>query len=632
MLVRERITVQAAGIKIKRGIFRVFPVNYTTADGGVHYTGFEFMAAKMNGSPVPAEADRDGADMFIRIGDPNGRVSRGVHTYEILFQVTDHLRFLADRDALYWNVTGNNWDFPIDKVTCHIVLPGGDSSESAIMVANAYTGKAGAVGTDWQLLAPATFATTRPLNRQEGLTVALDWKPGLVERNTSLRNQVSEFFSAHQWLRVAILPFCALLIFGTIWFRYGRDPKLGTIVPSFAPPQGMMPGMMAMLRSMKAVPLCFTSNLLQLAVQGAVKLQSPKNGVMVITHTGGDDAVLWDDTSAHNDKDVKTTKKFSDVNVLRGMLTYLFPSSAPEDNQVDSRVNLKNIHDSYEHCARSYNTFANQLFARNYGYFGLAAGIMILLICLLLLFVIPSPAINGIEDLVAIGLILFFCIGALGVLLFWLRNMFVRRRYNVVIRYLLIILMLFFVGGFAIGGIGALLAMDMELTVALLLVFPIALFFLRIMPLPSKECIRLLTMIEGLAMYIEAAEKERLAILNAPEDTVERFELILPYALALGCAEAWERRFAPLLDKLNYTPSWTDAAATAAYAGSMVWQDVIRTYTKAMPDAYAQAVSSYKADIARTTSSWSGGGGSSSSGSSGGSSGGGSGGGGGGGW
>ena len=59
-------------------------------------------------------------------------------------------------------------------------------------------------------------------------------------------------------------------------------------------------------------------------------------------------------------------------------------------------------------------------------------------------------------------------------------------------------------------------------------------------------------------MYIRTAETHRLAMLNAPEDTVEKFEELLPYAVALGCADAWQKRFDKVLLSGNYTPGWTE--------------------------------------------------------------------------
>ena len=47
----------------------------------------------------------------------------GEHSYEIRYRTTRQLGFFADYDELYWNVTGNGWQFPIDSATVRIRLP-----------------------------------------------------------------------------------------------------------------------------------------------------------------------------------------------------------------------------------------------------------------------------------------------------------------------------------------------------------------------------------------------------------------------------------------------------------------------------------------------------------------------------
>lgn len=138
------------------------------------------------------------------------------------------------------------------------------------------------------------------------------------------------------------------------------------------------------------------------------------------------------------------------------------------------------------------------------------------------------------------------------------------------------------------------------------------------------------TQIRGLEMYICTAEKHRLAKINAPEDTVEKYEELLPYAAALNCAEAWQKRFDPLLARLNYVPDWIDEPGMQEVLTPQRFRRVLRTI--ASPSAMTKAVSAGAAAYAAATSGHAGSGGTSSSGFSGGSSGGGSGGGGGGGW
>jgi len=72
--------------------------------------------------------------------------------------------------------------------------------------------------------------------------------------------------------------------------------------------------------------------------------------------------------------------------------------------------------------------------------------------------------------------------------------------------------------------------------------------FSFIMDAPSREARALLDEIEGLAMYIGMAEKDRLNLINPPELTAEHFQELMPYAVALGLEDAWGSRFAGILD------------------------------------------------------------------------------------
>ena len=113
---------------------------------------------------------------------------------------------------------------------------------------------------------------------------------------------------------------------------------------------------------------------------------------------------------------------------------------------------------------------------------------------------------------------------------------------------------------------------------------------------------------------------------------MEKYEELLPYAAALNCAEAWQKRFDPRLARLNYVPDWIDEPGTQDVFTPKRVSRIIRTV--AGPSAMTRAVSAGAAAYAAATSGYAGSGStsSSSSGFSGGSSGGGSGGGGGGGW
>jgi uncharacterized membrane protein YgcG len=62
----------------------------------------------------------------------------------------------------------------------------------------------------------------------------------------------------------------------------------------------------------------------------------------------------------------------------------------------------------------------------------------------------------------------------------------------------------------------------------------------------------------GLRMYMATAEKDRIEFHNAPEKTPERFETLLPYAMALGVVDIWTRAFDGVLQS---PPEWYSGVA-----------------------------------------------------------------------
>src|SRR5690606_14977328 len=97
---------------------------------------------------------------------------------------TDHqLGFFDAHDELYWNVTGNGWEVPIDAAEATVHLP---EFEGELTV-TAYTGPEGAQGGDYRASADparreAGFATTRPPAAGEGLTIVVAFPKGIVQR------------------------------------------------------------------------------------------------------------------------------------------------------------------------------------------------------------------------------------------------------------------------------------------------------------------------------------------------------------------------------------------------------------------------------------------------------------------
>jgi len=150
--------------------------------------------------------------------------------------------------------------------------------------------------------------------------------------------------------------------------------------------------------------------------------------------------------------------------------------------------------------------------------------------------------------------------------------------------------------------------------------------FFYLMRAPTALGRPVMDQLAGFKLYLETAESYRLNM-SVPEFTAERFEALLPYAVALNVEKPWSDAFAAALQRAHpqeadpmrsyYQPAWTSGAWSGAGFGNAVASTV-----SSMSSALSSAV-----PVSSASSGFSSGGG-----GGGGGSGGGGGGGGGGGW
>ncbi len=120
--------------------------------------------------------------------------------------------------------------------------------------------------------------------------------------------------------------------------------------------------------------------------------------------------------------------------------------------------------------------------------------------------------------------------------------------------------------------------------------------------------------IEGFKMYVNVAEQKQLDAMHEPKLTPERFEALLPFAIALGVENRWGSKFeralaSSLQETKSYSPSWYTGAA-----GAMMFSPT--SFSSDMGRSFSSAISS--ASTPPGSSSGSGGGGSSGGGGGGG--------------
>ena len=285
LTVTEDIMVQATGREIKRGIVRDFPTTYRDRLGNTVKVAFTLEQVLRDGRAEPYHTQSVANGIKIFIGKQDVFLRSGVYTYTIRYRVDRELGFFKDFDELYWNVTGNGWTFAIDRAEAYIDLPAG----AKILKSAAYTGYQGGRGQDFTVQPgdhSIVFKTTRPLAPREGLTVAVSWPKGIV-REPSGQERLGFFLGDNLATAVGLVWLAVLLAFYLwAWFRVGRDPATGTIIPLFAPPAGFSPAGVRFVSRMGYDDKAFAAAVVDMAVKGAVLIQEEGREYTLVPRDG----------------------------------------------------------------------------------------------------------------------------------------------------------------------------------------------------------------------------------------------------------------------------------------------------------------------------------------------------------
>lgn len=279
--VTETLLVRAEGDQIRRGILRDFPTTYVDRRGMRVVTGFDVIEVMRDGRPEPHRTERLANGIRVRIGEPEVYLAPGEYTYAIRYRTDRQLGFFPDHDELYWNVTGNGWDFPIDSAAAVVRLPGNVPADA--IRAEAYTGPQGAQGLDWQASTDAgmaSFQTTRGLGPREGFTIVASWPKGVVSAPGTGERVKYALRDAWPALLAAMGLLLLVAYYIRAWVAVGRDPPGRIVVPRYDAPQGQSPASMRYLRRMAYDDRCFAAAVLSLAVQGGLTIEQEKSGLL----------------------------------------------------------------------------------------------------------------------------------------------------------------------------------------------------------------------------------------------------------------------------------------------------------------------------------------------------------------
>jgi uncharacterized membrane protein YgcG len=588
-VITEHIRVYAAGDAIKRGIVRRIPVFREDRHGHKRRVDIHFTEVMKNGEPEPFTEKMEGEEKCIYIGSKEVLLGTGVYDYAITYETRGHVGFFDGYDEFYWNVTGNGWAFPIDSASAVLHLPGA----AVIKEMACYTGVKGATERACycarQDNGTAFIQTSRLLNTGEGLSFAVAWQAGLIKRPGYWETWYN---SAREGL-LAVAGLGLLLgVYYRNWRKYGRDPEMPVVVPSFHPPFNWSPAVLRYVFKKQVDNKVFSVALINMAVKKALTISGEKNKY-AIRKKEGDSTLLAPEEKA--------------------ALTALFKGKVGDldiDNWNYARFNR--AREAFEESLKK-QVEIKSFFHKNgkQAFWGSALAIALLVVY----FAYVTPVDVPVTTWVALP----FGVVGTGMLILGISQLKASR----VVGIILII----FGGIFALPAllvlVPALAALSPAGLLFCILVLVSWIVYLKLIKAPTVLGADAEAKIRGFKMYLETAEEHRLNMLMPPDKTPELFERLLPYAIALEVENEWGNKFQSVLEQAGYQPDWYTGNESGTY---WIAHSFVSGFNRSVTDAQYSSSDSSGSSSGSGSSSWS------SGSSGGGSSGGGGGGGGGGGW
>jgi uncharacterized membrane protein len=274
------------------GLYRSIPVEYVTPQG-LNYTLFLDVKQVTDGSGHRLKFDSSRVRHYRKLKIYIPYADNSVQTIAIEYTVSDAIKFFEDHDELYWNVTGDEWDVPIQSAHANIILPAGASN----IRATAFTGVYGSHARDAEIEIAANgveVRTTVPLPYHAGLTVAVAIDKGAIREPTAA-DLIGRFVRSNWPLLLPVGVFCLMFY---LWWTRGRDPRLRPIAAQYEPPNQLTPGEAGTLVDNSADMRDITASIVDLAVRGYLVIEEvQKERMLGLMHEKDYNFILQKDRS-----------------------------------------------------------------------------------------------------------------------------------------------------------------------------------------------------------------------------------------------------------------------------------------------------------------------------------------------
>jgi uncharacterized membrane protein len=274
--VTEQITFAFSGQF--QGVYRDIPVDYPGPNGTNYSLFIKVTRVSDENGSLKYEKHTSGHYLKLKIFVPDAFNTS--HTVNIDYTVLDATKFFDDHDEFYWNVTGNDWEVPIESASSYIYFP---PEAAGQLRAQAFAGVYGSntkapCSVEGQAVSCETSET---LPMHGGLTVDVFIPEGILHKPGTL-TRAAWFVRSNP---IVTLPLWAFAVMFTLWWLKGRDPDPHmSIAPMYEPPDKMGPAEAGTLVMDRVEARDITSVLVDLAVRGYIKIVEVDHKGLLLSH------------------------------------------------------------------------------------------------------------------------------------------------------------------------------------------------------------------------------------------------------------------------------------------------------------------------------------------------------------
>ncbi len=347
-------------IQKKHGIYRTIPVKYKTDLGLRRNLKIKNISVVDEmGNSYNFKKINDGNNIKIRIGDADKTIT-GTHTYEISYTILGAINYFDNHDELYWNITGNNWDLPIDSVSAMI-------HSSGIEKIECYKGTENSKETCNKKFFNETYADFKDLDfsPNEGMTIVVGISKGIIQEMTTIEKILQ--FLLNNSLEL-LFPIVTIIALFTHWWKFGRDFKSDkSIVPTWEIPNNLRPGELGIIIDETFDSEDFSSIVIDLAVRGYITIKQINTSVLFLKSSDYELTLLKNNSDIYSDNSLEQYERDFLVAFFGSQKKVLISSK----KQKFSKTYQKLTSQVYEKISGNYFTKNPKKVALKYGFYGI---------------------------------------------------------------------------------------------------------------------------------------------------------------------------------------------------------------------------------------------------------------------